>query len=159
LTLTHSQLHKTSGAQVWRSAAATTATGILAFGWTWSLGYGLDFLLGFCLFLLGALPLEKGVLALVGYWSATGIILSVKVKVLGGGLCAYGWVTILLYCLWKNKHISFILTNMGIAKDNREVVKAQFRREGGARSRGEDVIVFLRLTFHNALIDLIFFCS
>jgi hypothetical protein len=54
--------------------------------WLWfglSLGYGLDFLLGFWLFLLGALPLEKGVLALVGYWSATGIILSFKVKVLG----------------------------------------------------------------------------
>jgi hypothetical protein len=34
--------------------------------WTWSLDYGLDFLLGFWLFLLGALPLEKGVLALVG---------------------------------------------------------------------------------------------
>ena len=67
-----------------------------------SLGYGLDFLLGFWLFLLGALPLEKGALALVGYWYATGIILFVKVKVLGGGLCAYGWVTILLYCLWKN---------------------------------------------------------
>jgi hypothetical protein len=114
LTLTHSQLHKTSGAQVWRgSAAATAATGILAFGWTWSLGYGLDFLLGFWLFLLGALPLEKGALALVGYWSATRIILSVKVKVLGGGLCAYGWVTILLYCLWKNEHISFILTGYG----------------------------------------------
>jgi hypothetical protein len=54
--------------------------------------------------------LEKGVLALVCDWSVTGIILSVKVKVLGGGLCAYGWVTILLYCLWKNEHISFILT-------------------------------------------------
>jgi hypothetical protein len=54
---------------------------------------GLDFLLGLWLSLLG-------VLALVGYWSATGIILSVEVKVLGGGLCAYGWVTILLYCLW-----------------------------------------------------------
>jgi hypothetical protein len=81
----------------------------LAFGWTWSLGYGLDFLLGFWLFLLGALPLEKGALALVSYWSATKIILSVKVKVLGGGLCAYGSVTILLYCLWKNENISFIL--------------------------------------------------
>jgi hypothetical protein len=69
----------------------------------------LDFLLNFCLVLLGALPLEKGVLVLVGYWSSTGIILSVKVKVLGGGLCAYGWVTILLYCLYKNEHISFIL--------------------------------------------------
>ena len=106
-----SQLHKTSGAQVWRGSAA--ATGILAFGWTWSLGYGLDFLLGFWLLLLGVLPLEKGALALVGYWSATGIILSVKVKVLRGGLCAYGWVTILLYCLWKNAHISLFLTGYG----------------------------------------------
>ena len=65
-----------------------------------SLIYGLDFLLGLWLFLLGALPLEKGVLALVGYWFSTKIILSFKAKVLGGGLCAYGWVKILLYCLW-----------------------------------------------------------
>jgi hypothetical protein len=36
---------------------------------------------------------------LVGYCSTSGIILSVKVKVLESGLCAYGWVTILLYCL------------------------------------------------------------
>jgi hypothetical protein len=81
--------------------------------WFWfalSLGYGLEFLLGFWLFLLGVLPLEKGALALVGYWFATKIILSVKVKVLGGGLCAYGWVTILLYCLWKNEHIHLFLT-------------------------------------------------
>jgi hypothetical protein len=109
LTLTLSQLHNTSVAQVWWSAVAVAATGILAFGWTWSLGYGLDFLLGFWLFLLGALPLEKGALALVGYWSATEIIMSVKVHVLAGGLCAYDWVTILLYCLWKNEHISLFL--------------------------------------------------
>ena len=63
MTLTHSQLHKTSGAQVWRgSAVATPATGILDFGWNWYLGYGLDFLLGIWLFFLGALALEKGVL-------------------------------------------------------------------------------------------------
>ena len=69
MTLTHSQLHKTSGAQVWRgSAAATAATGILAFGWTWSLGNGLDFLLGLWLFFLGVLALEKGVLP----WLAIG---------------------------------------------------------------------------------------
>jgi hypothetical protein len=112
LTLTHSQLHKTSGDQVWRgSATATVATGILSFGWTLSLGYGLDFLLGFWLFFLGALPLDKCVLPLVGYWSAKGIILSIKVKVLGGGLFAYDWVKILLYYLWKNKHISCILTS------------------------------------------------
>jgi hypothetical protein len=27
--------------------------------------------------------------------------------VLGGGIRAYGWVTILLYCLWLNKHTHF----------------------------------------------------
>jgi hypothetical protein len=50
---------------------------------------------------------------LVGYWYASGIILSVKVKVLGGGLCVYGWVIILLYFLWKNDHISFFLIVYG----------------------------------------------
>jgi hypothetical protein len=58
---------------------------------SWVIGF--DFLLGLWLSLLGAL-------ALVGYWYATIIILSIKVKVLGGGLYAYGWVTIFLYCLW-----------------------------------------------------------
>jgi hypothetical protein len=53
----------------------------------------LDFLIGLWLSLLGAL-------ALVGYWYATKIIMSVKFKVLGGGLCAYGWVKIFLYFLW-----------------------------------------------------------
>jgi hypothetical protein len=47
-----------------------------------SLGYGLDFLLGLWLFLLGALALEKRCTTLVGYWIASGIILFVKVKVL-----------------------------------------------------------------------------
>jgi hypothetical protein len=51
---------------------------------------------------------------LVGYCSASGITLSVKVKVLKGGLCAYGWVTKLLYCLWKNEHISLFLTGYGV---------------------------------------------
>jgi hypothetical protein len=84
--------------------------------WLWfglSLGYGLDFILGFWLFFLGALSLEKGASSLVGYWSATRIILSVKVKVLGGGLCAYVWVTILLYCLWKKEHIPLFLIGYG----------------------------------------------
>jgi hypothetical protein len=49
------------------SATATAATGILAFAWTMSLGYDLNFLLGLWLLFLGALPLAKGVLALVGY--------------------------------------------------------------------------------------------
>jgi hypothetical protein len=69
------------------------------------------------------------VLALVRYWSTTKIILFVKVKVLGGGLCVYGWVTILLYCLWKKEHISFILLGYGptlssdILTTRREIVK------------------------------------
>jgi hypothetical protein len=70
---------------------------------------GLDFLLGLWLSLLGAL-------ALVVYWSATKIILFVKVKVLGGGLCAYGWVKIFLYFpmvkrahpFSNTKHVSLI---------------------------------------------------
>jgi hypothetical protein len=59
------------------------------------------------------LALERDTLS----WLAIGfkvcfsrIILSVKVKGARGWLRAYGWVTILLYCLWKNEHISFILT-------------------------------------------------
>jgi hypothetical protein len=70
LTLLLSQLHKTSGAQVWRgSAAATAATGILDFGWTFSwLWFGLS--AWFWLFLLGALPLEKGALP----WLAIGLL-------------------------------------------------------------------------------------
>jgi hypothetical protein len=83
-------------------AVAIVATSIL--------GYGLDFLLGFWLFFLGALSLEKGVLALVGYWSTIITIISVKVKVLGGGICSYGWLKILIYYPWKNEHIPLFLT-------------------------------------------------
>jgi hypothetical protein len=59
--------------------------------WSWSVVWD---------FLLGALPLEKGALSLsLGY--LLGLVLLPesfylsKVTVLGGGLCAYGWVTIL----------------------------------------------------------------
>jgi hypothetical protein len=73
----HSHSHnciRTSGAQVWRgSAVATVTIGILVMVWTFYLVYWL--------FFLGALPLEKGAIALVGYWSAS--YFSVKVKVLG----------------------------------------------------------------------------
>jgi hypothetical protein len=62
-------------------------------------GFGLDFLLSYGLDSLpNMLCLERGMLLVLGF--SSGIILSVKFKVLGGGLCAYGWVTILLYCLW-----------------------------------------------------------
>jgi hypothetical protein len=54
-------------------------------------------MLGLFLLLLGALALEKGALP----WLAIDFLSnSVKVKVLGGGLCAYHWVKILLYFLW-----------------------------------------------------------
>jgi hypothetical protein len=51
-----------------------------------------------------------GALSLVGYLFYNIILLSVKVKVLGGGINAYGWVTILLYCLWLNEHTHFTNT-------------------------------------------------
>jgi hypothetical protein len=54
---------------------------------------------------------------LVDYSSASIIILYVNIKVLGGGLCAYGWVTILLYCVWKNEHISLFLTTKTTRQD------------------------------------------
>jgi hypothetical protein len=64
------------------------------------LGYGLDFLFGLWLLLLGTLALERGTLP----WLTIGLLPELfclsRLKVLGGGLCAYGWVTILLYCLW-----------------------------------------------------------
>jgi hypothetical protein len=87
------------------SATAAAATGILAFGWTFSwLWFGLSawslVILAWCA------SLGERCATLVGYWSASKIILSVKVKVLGGGLYAYGRVTIFLYCIWKNEHIS-----------------------------------------------------
>jgi hypothetical protein len=72
LSYSLSQLHKTSGAQVWRGTAAAVQLLQLAFRF-WlglSLGYGLDFLLGLWLFLLGALALEKGVLP----WLAIGLL-------------------------------------------------------------------------------------
>ena len=36
-------------------------------------------------------------------------LFSTKVKVLGVA-SSYGWVTILLYCLWLNEHIRYFLT-------------------------------------------------
>jgi hypothetical protein len=56
---------------------------------------------------------------LVVYWSSIEIILSDKVKVLRGGICAYGWVEILLYFIWKNEHISLFLiaqTSIGFSQ-------------------------------------------
>jgi hypothetical protein len=101
LTLLLSQLRKTSGAQVWREiAVAAVATQILSFGWTFSwLWFGIStsslVILSWCA------SLGERCATLVGYRSASRIILSVKVKVLRGGLFAYDWVTILLYFLWK----------------------------------------------------------
>jgi hypothetical protein len=53
-----------------------------------------------------------GALALVSYWFATRIILSIKAKVLEGGISAYGWVTILVYFLWLNEHTHFTNTSI-----------------------------------------------
>ena len=100
MLLSHSQLHKTSGVQVWReSATASAATDILVLVWTFSwLWFGLYawslVILAWCT------SLGERCATLVGYWITSEIIFSVKVKMLGGGICAYGWVTILRYCLW-----------------------------------------------------------
>jgi hypothetical protein len=113
LSLLLSQLHKTSGAQVWRgSVAATAATRILDFGWTFSwLWFGLS---AWSLVILSSCDsLRERCATLVGHWYASRIIISIKVKVLEGGLCAYGWVIILLYCLSKNEHIPLFIIGYG----------------------------------------------
>jgi hypothetical protein len=53
-TLTHNCI-RTRSAHDWRTTTAAVVV-------TWSLGYGLDFLLGLWLFFLGVLALEKGAL-------------------------------------------------------------------------------------------------
>jgi hypothetical protein len=95
-------VHKTSGAQVWRgttTAVVATATNISVLAWTFSwLWFKISawslIILAWCA------SLGERCATLVLYWIDSKIILFVKVKVLGGGLCAYGWVTILLYFLW-----------------------------------------------------------
>jgi hypothetical protein len=52
--------------------------------------------------------ISLGYLCLV-HWPCLAIDLlpeffSVKVKVLGSGICANGWLTIFLYCLWLKEH-------------------------------------------------------
>jgi hypothetical protein len=102
LSHTLSQMHKTSDAQVWRgiaTATAAAATGISVLAWTFSwLWFGLS--AWFLVILAWCASLGERCATWVDYWIASKIILSIKVKVLGGGLYAYGWVTILLYCLW-----------------------------------------------------------
>jgi hypothetical protein len=70
LSLLLSQLHKTSGVQVWRgSAVATTATRILAFGWTFYLVMVWTFCLDYGLnSFLGTLALERDTIS----WLAIG---------------------------------------------------------------------------------------
>ena len=83
---------------------------ILVLAWTLSwLWFGLsDQLL---LLLLGALSLEKGAPPLFGYL-AQGCFQNDSLSRLRclGVASAYGWVTILLYCLWLNKHIHYFIT-------------------------------------------------
>ena len=72
-----------------------------------SIGYGLDFLL--CV-----LALERGTL----HWLATRPRVCFQNHSLSRLRCsgvalAYGWVTILLYCLWLNKHTYYFLTGYG----------------------------------------------
>ena len=111
-----SQLHKSSAhcrnlvsAQVWRvAAAATTTTCIFDFRLGLSLGYGLEFLP--C-----ALALERGTLHLLAIrhrlFFQNYSLLRLRCP---GMASAYGWVTILLYFLWLNKHTYFSNINMSM---------------------------------------------
>jgi hypothetical protein len=76
--------------------------------WTFCLGYGLDSL-------LGALALERRMLPWLAIGSK-GLLLELfylsRLRC-SGVASTYGWVTILLYCLWKNKHISLFITSYG----------------------------------------------
>jgi hypothetical protein len=89
-----------ASAQIWRVAAAVaTATSIFGFRLGLYLGYGLDFL-------LGMLALESGTLPLLAF-GPRGLLLelfSLSRLRCSGVASAYGWVTILLYCLWLNEH-------------------------------------------------------
>ena len=81
MLLTHSQLHKMSGAQVWRGSAAV-GTGILVFDWTFSwLWFELS--TWYLVILAWCTSLGERCATLVGYWIYSRIILSIKVKVLG----------------------------------------------------------------------------
>ena len=84
------------------SAVVATATGILV------IGYGLDSL-------FGALTLDRRMLPWLVIGSK-GLLLELfyMSRLRCSGVASpYGWVTILLYCLWKNVHISLFLTGYG----------------------------------------------
>jgi hypothetical protein len=49
-----------------------------------------------------------------------------------GVTSAYGWVTILLYCLWLNEHIHYFLTNISYGSSNHE----HFRVRGNKMMKG-----------------------
>jgi hypothetical protein len=92
--------------QVWRVAAtattATTATCIFGFRIGLSLGYGLEFIP--C-----ALALERGTLHLLAIGSrvTSRIILSIKVKVLGGGFDLWLGDNISILSMVKQAHLFF----------------------------------------------------
>jgi hypothetical protein len=111
LSLSLSQLHKDKWcASLERDCSCSCCNWDFGFwldlvSWLW---FGLS--AWFLVILAWCATLRERCATLVGYWSAIEIILSVKVKVLRGGICAYGWVAILLYFLWKNEHVSLFLT-------------------------------------------------
>jgi hypothetical protein len=71
------------------SAVVVATTGILDFGWTFSwLWFGLP--AWYLVILVWCATLGERCATLVGYFSSSRIIFSIKVKVLGGGLGAYG---------------------------------------------------------------------
>ena len=85
-----------------------------------SLGYGLEFFLGlFWLLFLGVLSLERGVstcLSIKPSFCFRNHSLS-RLRC-SGVASSYGWVTILLYCLWLNEHTYYFLTINSMVKDS-----------------------------------------
>jgi hypothetical protein len=76
--------------------------------WTFCLGYGLESL-------LGALALERSMLPwfVIGSKGLLMELFYLSRLRCSGVASAYGWVEILLYCLWKNEHISLFITSYG----------------------------------------------
>jgi hypothetical protein len=88
--------------QVWRvAAAAATATCIFGFRLGLSLGYGLEIFLGMITLESDALPLLS-IRPRVCFHNYS--LLRLRCSRVAS---AYGWVTILLYCLWLNENTYF----------------------------------------------------
>ena len=78
---------------------------------------GLDSLIRFLILFLGALSLERGVLSCLAIYPRVCFQNDSLSRLRCSGVASiYGWVTILLYCLWLNEHIHYFLTPRGNVK-------------------------------------------